>query len=471
MTLSPCISLPRKQQYASPFHGTHVSFVACVAASLIQVGCLTRQPQPSSDVPHPIEVLPQEVLTTPVQPDEKIIAQELRAIEAAFSRRSCPQVSEHERRLAPLRKGKLALPLSTALAFAVCDAESTPNDKAKGERALALLEEAQKNLVPAYNFLFLEDLKTERFTALGDTTRALESRKRMRAYISSLDALLVKVDGEILRLSGGAEQLSAEQKARHNEALRLWPSDDTLFDALKILDDLLAEVVNANARALLLQTRAAVLSRIEDDFARESSLVEMRLKEGREPEAKEQAARMRDRFPRDSYVRRIDALVGLTPHVLSPLPGQSLPGSGAPSTDATASSAGGSFPAGGTEASATGVLNSEAAFDSARKALDEGRPEDALQTLRALPEGAQNDKTRRLRRESVDLYVRNTRAQVRNLYNRAGASADLAQKAELLRECKKKLEELLAKAPDAPGRSGIERNLRTINQDLEGIPK
>lgn len=452
-------------------------FFVSAVTSLTSFGCITPPPttrSAASGVPDPIEVLPHEVLTTPVQPDEKIIAQELRAMEAAFSRRSCPQVLEHEKRLAPLRKGTLALPLSAALALAVCEAEAAPNDKVKQERAISLLEEAQKNLVPAHNFLFLEDLKSERLTALGDSKRALESRKRMRAYIGSLDALLIKVDGDILRLSGGAEQLSAEQKARHAEALRLWPSDDALFEALKILDNLLAEVVNANARALLLQTRAAVLARIEDDFARESSLIETLLREGREPEAKNQALRMRARFPRDSYERRINALFVPPPANAAPSSDPLIPSAGTLPLDAPAApaaTAGGAVPVGSTAPTQSAPVTAEAAFDAARKWLDEGRPEEAMQTLQELPEGTQNDRTRRLRLEAVELFVRNTRTQVRNLYNRAGATTDAAQKGELLRECKKKLEDLLAKAPDAPGRSGIERNLRTINQDLENLTK
>jgi hypothetical protein len=424
------------------------------------------------------------VLTTPVQPDEKIIAQELRAIEAAFARRSCALVREHEKRLAPLREGRLSLPLSALAALATCEAQAQPQARDKQERAVALLTEAQKNLVPAFNFLFLEELKAERLEALGDSRRTLEARRRMREYVASLDALLVKVDGEILRLSGGAEQLSAAQKTRHAEALKLWPNDDRLFDALKIVDDLLGEVVNSEARALLLETRSRILSRIEDDFAHDATLVETRLREGREPEAREAASLMRQRFPRENYTRRIDAILGVPPSPGSaPLGnglgtdtvapgGVLLPGAGAAPTDATSASAGGTFgdPSDNGTAGAA-VLTSDGAFDAARKSLDAGRPTEALATLSSLPESGQTDKTRRLRREAVDMHVRDTRTQVRNLYNRAGATVDAAQKADILRECKKLLEELLTKYPDSPGRSGIERNLRTINQDLEVIAK
>ena len=66
---------------------------ATVLVTSAVVPCLTAclgSKESSAPPPSPIEVLPQEILTTPVQPDEKIIAQELRAIAGRLAERAGP---------------------------------------------------------------------------------------------------------------------------------------------------------------------------------------------------------------------------------------------------------------------------------------------------------------------------------------------------------------------------------------------
>ena len=410
-----------------------------------------------------------------VSNEEKLIIQELRAIEASFVRRNCSQIREHTKRLEALKVNTKSgtLPVSTVLALAICDADAVPSDKNKAVNALAAIDMAIRNLEPWVNAAYLEDLRAERYLALKDRDNALKARKRQRQLLTSQDEALATVDSQILELSDGVAALNDAQRAKFKEASALALQDDKLFMSISLLDELLASLQAGAARTAVLGERARVVGHIEQLFTLEASEVEDKKATAREAEAKEQANQMHARFPTKVYSARIDALLGISKaQELSPSQPSSLPAAapgspGPASNTAPAATSGAVSP----PAALSDTQLTEKALSDAKGAIDSGNPQGAVDALDALPENLRTDRTRRLRREAAEAHVRDLRIRVRDLYNRATAQSDKQIKLDSLKQCKQILETILAKYPDTPGRSGVERNLKTIAQDIEDFGK
>ena len=95
----------------------------------------------------------------------------------------------------------------------------------------------------------------------------------------------------------------------------------------------------------------------------------------------------------------------------------------------------------------------------------------AVETLDALPEPVRTDRTRRFRRDAAEAHVRDMRIRVRDIYGRSTTQADPQTKMDALKQCRQILETILTKYPDTPGRSGVERNLKTIIQEIDAAGK
>ena len=420
----------------------------------IESGALpqTQSQSSSADQGQPVAAL---------TPAEKVIAQQLAAVETAFVQKNCVQIKSNQARIEPLRAGGASLPLMVRLAFAWCDAESNPQHHPTNERALQLLALAQKELSPLVNAAYLEELKAERYQKAGKTDLLLNSKKRVRELLREQEKKAMTVDAEIFSLSTGVTQLNAQQKATLNGILASWPNPELLIVNLNSTDRLIADVQNAGARDLLLQIRSALLTRIEEQFAMDSSFVEARLREGNGETAKIHAEKMKSKYPVEAYLKRIDSL-------LQP----SHPGGGSsPSSAAAGGVRLGSEVSGMAPGAALGVPTPDTEYDKAKLLLDSGKPEETVLFIDSSPLLQQYDKAQKLRREAAEIAVRKGRIQVRNIYNRANLITDRPKKLEALKEAKKVLEELLSKYPDAQGRSGIERNLKTIQLDIEGLEK
>ena len=455
-----------------------------IAAPIFSIACSSVQPsEPRAPTPGLDRFPPPAGKPKSVSSEEKLIVQELRAIEASFVRRNCGQIREHTKRLEALKVNtkSSALPVSTVLALALCDAEAMPADKTKFLNALTAIDMASRNLEPWVNGAYLENLKAELYLAQKDRPNALKSKKRERLLLASQDQALSLVDAQILELTEGTAALSDVQKAKFKEASAFALQDDKLFVSISLLDELLASLPTGGAaRTVVLGERARVVGRVEQLFTLESSEVEDKKSTNRDAEAKEQANLMRNRYPTKIYGARIDLLMGISKDGGNSTPGSSALSPSSPPTTPPAGPASAPPPvpsnsqplpgtAAGAPLSETQVVDK--ALADAKGALDTGNPQGAVDALDALPENLRTDRTRRLRREAAEAHVRDLRIRVRDLYNRATAQPDKQIKLDSLKQCKQILETILAKYPETPGRSGVDRNLKTISQDIEDLGK
>lgn len=412
---------------------------------------------------------PDSSMATTFSVDAKTLGQELKLIEMSFAKRNCQQVLEHGRLLGIIvgKEKNHPVPQSTALALAVCECEAAPKDKDKLKTAQNALDAAIKNLTPAFDASFLENLRADIYLAAGDKDKALKAKRRAREFLVSLDKNIMQFDADILELGNALASLNEAQRAKFKDSITLSRRDDQLSDALRAIDELLSQVNNPDARVALVEHKSLIQSRQEQLFSLEASQLESKKTTGtREPEAREQAQELRKRFPARHFQVRIDAIMGENLNTTgSPTAVVPAAENRSLSAPANAASPATSAPV-GVEAG-----TAEKALIDARTALDSGNAEKAVEILDSLPEAEKSERTRRLKREAADVHVRELRMRVRDLYNRATSQSDKQIKLDALRQCKQILETILTRYPDQSGRSGVERNLKTIVQDIEEIGK
>ena len=426
-----------------------VSAFFCI--SFLSIGCQStpRETPPSAS---PLKVLPPEVLLSPVKPDEVLISQQIALIENSFVKKHCESVLEHESRLSRIVNGDSALPTSTRIALDYCRAKQKPKDPMALSKALETLETAKKELTPNWNALTLESLTGELHRLSGRKDLLLESQKRLKKLARWHEDLSVQIDAEIFSSAKGTESWTANQREHFQRILNSWSQSKASFQILSEIDLLSAELSATSDRGPIQDFRNAVLLEIENQFALETSGILRKIEEGKVGEARSLADTAKRSFPQASFQNRIEALFPQDKPTLSASPDPSQNTNTLPNLPP--SSLGNS-------------ADPDLAFDSARRSLNEGQPEKAIEQIDQVPKNLLNEKLNRLRKEAIESHVRKTRTQVRNLFNRANASKNATEKKQLLEECEALLVQLLKRYPDAPGRQGIERNIRNLQMEMK----
>lgn len=391
----------------------------------------------------------------------------LAAIEQAYARRQCAVVLEQGRRIGELRLSNAQLPLGAQVALAVCNAELAPDDAAKNLRALEALASAEESLPPFVDKAELIDQRAERYLAKGERASGLKEKRRARLELANRDRRLAQLDVQILQLSDGIAYLNTSQQALWRQAVVSAQQDGRLFEATRQLDELLAGVASPEAREVILAQRKQVQGRIEQLFALEAAQLEDKRASGREAELRLQAEEMRARFPAPQFQARIDALLrGSGAAAAFPIP--SSPLNSAPASVPEASAGGNTA---SPQPSPEGPVSAEKATADARAALDAGNAEEAIRQLDAIPQVERNERVASLRRQAAEVHVRELRFRVSELYRRASGIADPKAKGEALRQSKQLLEMILQRYPDTSSKSSVERNLKSINLEIEELSK
>lgn len=391
------------------------------------------------------------------QPQSDIVAkvvQDMRETELAFLKHNCAKALEHGAKASATSGGNLT-PFA-ALSYKVCAAEIDPKNPEKAQAALAVIAEIEKDAPRPFYAAYLEHLKGSRYLALGDRQNALKAKRRQREILHEQVYQLMQIDMQLLELSDAASGLTPGESSKFRKIGELAQRDETLFEALRQLDELMEAVKNPEAKGLILEQRAYVVARIEQLFSLDASLLEQRKVHGSETEVNAMAAELKQKYPTKYYEQRIDGIVAGSVQAQ-------------PKTAATPLSA---QPAAtpGTEAPLSDEQKVEKALVEARAALDSGNPAKAVDVLDDVPENLRNDKVKRARKDAMEVDVRQLRARVRDLYTRAKSQAKPA-KLETLNQCKQILEGILSRYPETSVKSAVERNLRSINDEITEVGK
>jgi hypothetical protein len=455
----------------------HRPLIRCFLVSVALTSCVTAKERErgQKDVEKPVPPAAgkqgQDIKPSATSPDYSPFIEEARRIESAFQKMNCTSVLESSAKYSALRNvSKVEDPLSLRLAVSYCMADLDPNNAVKLRNAIADIERAKKDLVPVWDSTFLDDLASRLYAAAGEKDKSLRYKRSARDKLRLKDVQLQRLDIEILQLSNGITFLSEKERARVREISLLSQKDERLFTALREIDDLIVGVNQREARAALLEQRGLIVTRIEQLFALEAAQIEQKKATGREAEAREQAGDAKRRFPTRNYELRIDALVGGTPAgtpdrapgsvgaptQTAPLPPDAISNPPPPHLTSTAP----------VPLDAQGV---EKALTDARAALDAGNAELAVTQMDAIPAELQTEKSRSMRRQARNVHVRQLREKVRELYGKATSQSNKQAKGEALQQCKQILETILSRYPDAEGRAGVERNLRSIEREIKEI--
>lgn len=429
--------------------------VVCSVSASAFYSCQTAGER-ASQTPKPPNTIPPPAASV----SNPKFVEELNSISVAFEKRDCKTVSDKSAKLKTSFGGML--PFVTNMQAKICDAEIDPHNKEKARTAIAAIDEVEKVTPSTLSPAQFERLRASRYLASDDKENALRAKKEERADLHRQIQTIQQVDQEILELSNAAAAFTPEQKEKFQAISQNAMRDDKLFEALKASDELIPTVSNRDARMILQEQRAYIVARIEQLFSLEASLLEDKKLAGQDAEARAFAAELKKRFPTKVYETRIETILGGgqpasagTPS-MPPNPLSTTAPATSPSPDA---------------ANVSDEQKTEKALTEARAALDSGKPGTAVDTLDALPETARTDRTRRLRREAADVHVREMREQVRNLYTRSRSQGNPTAKVETLKQAKGILEQILSKYPDTTVRSAVERNLKSINEEIVELGK
>ena len=444
-----------------------ILFTAGIVFSIVSThGCQSTATEISDntlDIQPSGKINPGRILSA----ESKSALQETRLIEIFFSRHNCAQVLEHGRNLAfkTVKERNAHLPLSTAVAVAICEAEAAPKDKERQKIALHLLDQMEKNPPAFSDEAELEIFKSEKLFAAGENEKGVRAKRRARDLLNQTDERRIQLEVSLYEHSEGVASLSENQRNKYRDTVVLSRKDDSLFEALRNIDELINVTNGKEAREILAGTRAQILGRIEQLFSLEYSKLENKKNNGtKEGEAREWADAMRKRFPGRTYGMRIDAIMGGNAQI--------------PAANTGIKGAINASPSGEKPAENAPVISDvalvppvEKIIADARAALDSGMAEKAVQLLDSIADPDRTDKSRKLKREASEVHVRELRVKVRDLYNRAATTRDKNAKIDGLKQCRQILELILSKYPEHNGRSGVERNLRTIIQDIDEAGK
>lgn len=385
--------------------------------------------------------------TVAASPEVKIVTSEIRDAENAFFKNDCVNTLEHGKKIGVSRE---ALPLSIQIAHSFCDAEASKDSK-KAVTAIEIIDSAKQQKADFFNFSYLENLKSKLYLIQNNKEKALEAKRKSRSLAGTEEEKLNR-ENDIVQMEAEMTAMTPELKSQLKEIIEKLKSKENLFAALNAVDNLISSSPKAEWRSVYFGAREFIVQRIEQNFAVDSAQVEHKLATSRENEARTHINLMKSQYPLKQYQKRIESLVPSTSNNPAALAVAPSPGTNVESPP-------------GDEAAV------EKAIADARTAMDSGNLGKAVDVLDGLPPNLITENTRRLRREAAEQHVRELRARVRDIYQKAQSQRDPQQKIDALVQSKQLLELILTRYPDNSVRTAVERNLRSLNSEITAIGK
>lgn len=438
--------------------GRPVSAKVWLLASLALVSCVSTG-QPTQPVTLPpeegapkVEPLPPPPATRPADASE---VDTIAFIENAFARNDCGQVLDAARSMEiSLEDVKNPnLPPWVGLALAICEAERAPNDAARALLAQRVIERTENQHKSLLGTAWSRRLSAQRYRAAKDWTNlraTLEAEKQARHEENSI---LPRLQAEILLLEDGVQaSLDSATIARIQDAAAKASQENTLIQAQDVLDRLIADVQNTQAKNHLIAMRARVAGMLEEAYQIRYLRALVAARAGNMEEAHREANTLERFFHGPAFAARTKALQ------------TRLAGGQAKDMNFSTQPAEETAPADGT-------TTPEQTLTAAREALDNGEPGRAVTLLDSIAPEARDNRVLRLRTEAANRHVMDLRLRVSRVYKEAQALKRPPEKLRALEDARETLKEILSRYPDTTSRPGVERNLRAIENEIEALRK
>lgn len=422
----------------------------CAAAAVSLVitvsGCATGGPS------HPLPRLQPGGIATQEQktPPPIALLDSISEIESMFARSNCEGVQRSSQDIYENSSPQVvsALPLSTRLAMSVCASRLLAGDPEQGRNALSYLEAAERSLVPLWDPSEISLFRAKILESLGDRAGALEVRRNLIVrFQQKTQQTLEKNQLEILQLSEKYESLSEFEKS----TLRRFASESFrqsgLSTAVEEMTAALSASSNPDYSEFLRELRDTAIFRLESEFAKQSLPLVQALSSANRNDVNELIAELERKFPSESFRKRIQALVGAY-EKQTELPlfdeGEGTPKAGS-------------------------LLTYDERIRRAKEELNRGRPDEAVELLRTIPEASRTGEAAHLLREAETVHIRELRLRVRDLFQTADTRPNASAKIRIYEQCLEVLNSILEQYPETSFRRSIERNIRNIESRISEI--
>jgi hypothetical protein len=383
----------------------------------------------------------------------------IRTLEEDFTENSCSNSSI--KLIQNLELAGSKLPTHTEFMKFVCLTRiAQPRSKLLLEissAALDFLNQNEKQLIKLFPIDEVLSWKSFWHIQLADTDKALQTKKTLLKYLTKLSEQKSVVELEIDQLESSNLGLNSEQKNLWNKAQALATSQENLHAAITIARQLLSQIDQQASKNRISINLKSWEARLETRFAQDALAYQESKSEGDSSAAADKLTLLKERYPESRYQERIKNLSS------GGFPVQNL-GSGFQGQNSVITLA-----PSGIQNNGTNVKNAETVAAEAKSSLDNGDPERALKIIDSFPSSTQNQKLFRLRKDALNNHARDSRIRVRDLYTKAISENNSEQKKQTLLQCKNILETLISTYPDAPGKAGIERSLRSIKNDIASL--
>lgn len=379
-------------------------------------------------------------------------------IETAFANNDCTTVLETAR-AAQIPYGPDAQsPVWTNLAIVVCAAEATPDDQDRAKMALTLIDTAEDTFRSLTGSIWTKRLRANRYRALRDRSgvqRALRDEATQRyadlKLVPRLELEAILIDTEVRETIGDSLANTLRELVNRASVAQTTDRED-----LASIEQLLATVTEPNVHKFLLQLRARLAAKQEENFVFSYLTALNRARRGEVEETRSELLELRRRFDAPLFTVRINGLIAkietndVAALVYSPLEIQM-------NTEAT---------------TIAGVpLTAEQALQRAREALDNGDPGRAVELLDSVPPQARDNSIARMRTDASNRHVMELRMRVRSVYQEAKTTKEPKNRMESLEQARRILQEILSRYPETSSRPGIERNIRAIDNEITELKK
>lgn len=375
----------------------------------------------------------------------------VQSVELSFARGNCPAVMRSAQALLQSLAADEteSLPLSIRLAMSICASKLSPTHPDQAEAALSYADEALRQLPPLWSTSFLLSLKAERFEAMGRYAEARSVRESIARELDSDQRIREKNDLALLRLQDSYSKLTAAEQDLLRRFVSRSSAEGQHFAVLSDLETAAAQNPNDAFTYLLQRIRDQLILRIESAYAKESAKLVAALQLGRSAEAEAIEERILQDFPTLSFKRRTKALANAF------TTGGTIPLEGAASETAQSGSG--------------GWVTEEERLQAARKALDSGRPDQAVGILKAIPPHNRDGSVTQLLSEAETVHIRELRLRVRDLFKRAETRGSSADKISDYEQCLEILRYTLKEYPNTQHRRSLERNIRSVEERLSDL--
>lgn len=381
---------------------------------------------------------------------------EIQSIELAYSRGDCKEIAGRVENLINLIMDEhpTKFPLSVLVAISTCTAQLDESDSEQLMRARILVDESLAKLTPTWDRIRLLESKAAILTRQGRFQEALIARQDLAKFLKQQEQKKLENDFAMVRLHSDFRLLNRNEQEQISDINRLASNEGKLFEAVNQIQRLKMETRLSDSpfHSTLQRTEEAIMQRAEELFSRENGRLANILEKGDFELAKATAEILKRQFPMANFHRRIVS----TLNIFSNLAGND------DSEFHLAISP---------NALETTNLSPELRKNLAKKAINEGNPEQAVKLLRAIPIDHRNPSDISLLAEADANHVRDLRFRVKEIFMSANNSSDSSEKVEKLLQAVDLLNFISTEYPKSSVRKQIERNILSIRAELQNLRK